>query len=89
MLRSRAVPIAAAIGVGAFTWSQTAGGRNQPVGHAERGDKPLSESLQAYAGTGGQRARAQGELESDPKDTRMASAQPDAPSKRSATKTLD
>ncbi|KAK0750307.1 hypothetical protein B0T18DRAFT_322578 [Schizothecium vesticola] len=89
MLRNRAVPVAAAAAVGGLLWWQTAGGRNQPVGHAERGNLPVSETLQAKAGTGGARARGKGELEDDPKDTRIASHTPDAESKRSPTKSRD
>ena len=86
MLRNRAVPVAAAAAVGGLLWWQTAGGRNQPVGRAERGNLPVSETLQATAGTGGARARDKGD---DPKDTRIASHTPDADSKRSPTKSRD
>lgn len=86
MLRNRAVPVAAAAAVGGLLWWQTAGGRNQPVGRSERGNIPVSETLQGKAGTGGARARAQGDLEVDPKDTRLASNKPEADSKRSPVK---
>lgn len=86
MLRNRAVPAAAAAVGGGLLWWQTAGGRNQPVGRAERGNVPISETLQGKAGTGGARARAQGELEVDPKDTRVVSHKAEADSKRSPVK---
>ena len=85
-LRSRAVPIGAAALVGTGIYWQTAGGRNQPTGHAARGNIALSETLEGKAGSGGQRARKQGDLDSDPKDTRIISHSPDAHSKRNPIK---
>ena len=86
MLRGRVVPVAAAAVLGAGLWWQTAGGRNQPKGHAERGGVPVSEALQSAAGSGGARARAPGDMNYEAKDTRIYSRSPDADSKRDAGK---
>lgn len=90
MLRNRAVPVAAAAAVGGLLWWQTAGGRNQPVGHAERGNVPISETLEGLAGSGGPRAaHGQSVSSSHAKDTHIASHTPDSDSKRSPTKSRD
>lgn len=93
MLRNRAFPVAAAAAVGGLLWWQTAGGRNQPVGHAERGNVPISETLEGLAGSGGPRAAhahaEQRQSASHAKDTHIASHTPDSESKRSPTKSRD
>ncbi|CCC14948.1 hypothetical protein SMACR_09159 [Sordaria macrospora] len=92
LLRSRAVPLGIAGGLGGIFWWQTRGGKNQPRGVSEKyaandtGNATISEHLQNIGGTGGTYAR-KGPLEEDPKDTRVVGHSPAAHSKRNPEKT--
>ncbi|KAK3937384.1 hypothetical protein QBC46DRAFT_294520 [Diplogelasinospora grovesii] len=95
MIRARAGPLAliAAL-MGGLLW-QTGGGSQQPNSRAA-GDPPdkkkkmaISETLQGMGGTGGSTARRQGDLDYDPKDTRIFSNSPSAHSKKNPQKVRD
>lgn len=90
MLRQRAGPILLATGIGGTLWWQTAGGKNQPRSRAMGDPKktmPISETLQSLSGQGGASARKDKHIENDPKNTKIFSVSPDAPSKRNPDKT--
>ncbi len=64
----------------------TYGANQQPrprAMHQSSTQAPVSETLQSAAGLGGQQAHDEGE---SPRDTRLYSADPSAPSKRDPTK---
>ncbi|AEO68483.1 uncharacterized protein THITE_2022370, partial [Thermothielavioides terrestris NRRL 8126] len=96
MFRSRAGPLLAAGGILGGLLYLTYGGRQQPRPQAAPNTAvaglPVSETLQAVAGTGGAHSRARDaeDRESlrqyDPKDTRLHSADPSAQSKRNPQK---
>ncbi|KAK0713415.1 hypothetical protein B0T26DRAFT_614267, partial [Lasiosphaeria miniovina] len=91
MLRQQPGPILLATEIGSTLWWQTAGGKNQPRSRA-MGDSektiPVSETLQSLSGQGGASASAHKDkhIENDPKNTKIFSVSPDAPSKRNPDK---
>lgn len=89
MLRSRAVPLLAAAGLGSGIYWQTRGGRNQPEGRTTGSQTGLSETMQGMAGSGGPRARKGGGMDDSSKDTKLYSRSPTADAKRSPQKVRD
>lgn len=71
--------------VGGGLYWQTAGGRQQPKSRDD-GDSKVSSTMQQIAGTGGSRARSQGDMQHDTKDTRIFSSASDVRSKRNPDK---
>jgi hypothetical protein len=86
MFSSRKGPLLIAAGLFGGLLYMTAGGKQQPrpVARAEAGSNaPVSETLQAVAGTGGKGARDTQEVPGvDVKDGRLGTADPGAPSTR-------
>jgi hypothetical protein len=76
MLRSRAVPVAATLALGAAIYWQTRSGRNQPTGRAEGKQYPISETLPDVGGSGGKHARKEDPEYDAGKDTRIMSHSP-------------
>ncbi len=81
MFSSRKVPLAIAASIVGGIFYMTYGANQQPrqrAMHNANTQAPVSETLQRAAGSGGQRAREEGE---SPADTRLYSKDPSAPSK--------
>lgn len=96
ILATRKVPLMIAAGVFGGLLYTTYGGVQQPRPRSTHDNThdatggTISETAQALAGTGGQRARSGDDMESlrqyDPKDTRLHSKDPGAQSKREPSK---
>ncbi|KAJ4289962.1 hypothetical protein N0V88_006763 [Collariella sp. IMI 366227] len=93
MFASRKGPILIVAGVLGGIFYATYGGKQQPRPRATSDTSsriPMSETLQSVAGTGGERAHGhkdgEGLRQFDSKDTRLASANPTADSKRNLQK---
>ncbi|KAK0710527.1 hypothetical protein B0T21DRAFT_387428 [Apiosordaria backusii] len=96
MSRNRLLPVLIATTLFGGLLYTTAGGSSQPRPRARHDaaatSLPVSESLEAIAGTGGKNTRNQSDsdADTDPKqNTRIASQDPTAPAKRSPAKVLD
>ncbi len=89
MFSSRKLPLAVAAGIFGGIFYMTYGANQEPrprTVHDARTQAPVSEVLQGAAGSGGPAAREKGD---SPRDTRLHSEDPSAPSKRHPTKTRE
>lgn len=96
ILQNRKVPLLIAGGLFGGLLYGTYGGTQQPrprqqagAGGAASTGAPVSETLEAIAGTGGQRARDTQHIDYDVKDARLGTASPTAVSKRNPAKVRD